>query len=333
MVKISVIVPVFKVEKYIIDCIKSILSQSFRDFQLILVDDGSPDRSGEICDKFALKDNRVSVIHKKNQGVSSARNCGITNALGEWICFVDSDDTIDCGYLENLYLGVKHNSNIDFAISGYRNVDGNLVELSTHKFESNLDSSDLYQLFLLSEKNNTLNSPVCKLFKKDIIIKNNLEFDSSLSYGEDHIFVLDYFKYIKSYYISNCADYNYFHRSNNNSSLTNSACNAEKMILYVEQVKKRYEVLRTLLISKKYSDVYNHQLHDHLIRATYHLFVSHSTSKWNLFRRICILCNGIESKLPTSPFYKLIWSCLKLPKLLSFCILLVVCRVKHLLVS
>ena len=94
MTKISVIVPVYKVEKYVGECINSILAQSFKDFELILVDDGSPDKSGEICDSYAKKDNRIKVFHKKNGGVSSARNFGIDKAVGEWLCFIDSDDTI-----------------------------------------------------------------------------------------------------------------------------------------------------------------------------------------------------------------------------------------------
>lgn len=94
MTKISVIVPVYKVEKYIGECINSILAQTFKDFELILVDDGSPDKSGEICDSYAKKDNRIKIFHKKNGGVSSARNFGIDKAVGEWLCFIDSDDTI-----------------------------------------------------------------------------------------------------------------------------------------------------------------------------------------------------------------------------------------------
>ena len=104
MPKVSVIVPVYKVEKYIGKCIESILSQTFKDFELILVDDGSPDSSGAICDQYAQKDSRIQVIHKTNGGVSSARNVGISKSNGEWLCFVDSDDTVDKDYIENFGL-------------------------------------------------------------------------------------------------------------------------------------------------------------------------------------------------------------------------------------
>ena len=96
---ISVIVPVYNVENYLPRCVDSILSQSFTDFELILVDDGSPDNSGKICDEYAEKDNRVRVFHKPNGGVSSARNLGLDNALGEFVTFIDSDDYVGREYL------------------------------------------------------------------------------------------------------------------------------------------------------------------------------------------------------------------------------------------
>ena len=101
--KISIIVPVYKVEKYIHKCIDSILNQTFKDFELILVDDGSPDNCGKICDEYAKKDSRVIVIHKENGGLSSARNSGLDIARGDYIGFVDSDDYIENDMYELLY--------------------------------------------------------------------------------------------------------------------------------------------------------------------------------------------------------------------------------------
>lgn len=91
--KVSVIVPVYNVEKLLQRCIDSILAQTFTDFELLLIDDGSKDKSGEICDEYAAKDSRIRVFHKQNGGVSTARNLGIDKAQGEWIYFVDSDDS------------------------------------------------------------------------------------------------------------------------------------------------------------------------------------------------------------------------------------------------
>src|SRR4051812_34034895 len=101
--KISIIVPVFNVEKYIHDCLESILNQSFIDFELILVNDGSSDRSGVICDEYSKKDNRITVIHKENGGQSTARNRGIDLAKGDYIGFIDSDDWIDHDMYKVLY--------------------------------------------------------------------------------------------------------------------------------------------------------------------------------------------------------------------------------------
>lgn len=106
MALISVIVPVYKVEAYLPDCVDSILAQSYTDFELILVDDGSPDRCGEMCDEYAEKDPRVRVIHQENGGLSAARNTGMDAAKGEYITFVDSDDLIAPEYLEALYTGL-----------------------------------------------------------------------------------------------------------------------------------------------------------------------------------------------------------------------------------
>ncbi len=105
--EISVIVPVYKVEKYLNECIDSILAQTFTDFEVILVDDGSPDGCPALCDAAAEKDSRVRVIHKANGGVSTARNAGLAAARGNWVGFVDSDDVIDKTYLEKLYCAAK----------------------------------------------------------------------------------------------------------------------------------------------------------------------------------------------------------------------------------
>lgn len=103
MPEISVIIPVYKVEKYIHECVDSIINQTFQNLEIILVDDGSPDRCGEICDEYALKDNRVVVIHQKNAGLSAARNAGISQASGKYICFIDSDDYVSSDYCQTLF--------------------------------------------------------------------------------------------------------------------------------------------------------------------------------------------------------------------------------------
>ena len=106
MPEISVIVPVYKAEAYLADCVESLLAQTFTDFEIILVDDGSPDNCGSLCDGYAAANDRISVIHQENRGQSAARNHAMTRAAGKWICFVDSDDLIHPQMLELLYRAV-----------------------------------------------------------------------------------------------------------------------------------------------------------------------------------------------------------------------------------
>lgn len=127
---ISVIVPVYKVESYLSRCVDSILNQSYHEFELVLVDDGSPDNCGEICEEYAKKDRRVHVLHRNNGGLSAARNTGIEWALhnsdSEWITFIDSDDWIDPRYLELLYRAVQ-DTGLSAAVGGFERTDGTYV--------------------------------------------------------------------------------------------------------------------------------------------------------------------------------------------------------------
>lgn len=142
MPEISVIVPVYKVEKYLDRCIESIVNQTYPDFELILVDDGSPDGSPILCDKWAEKDSRVHVIHKKNGGASSARNAGLKIAKGNWIAFADSDDWLDRTALKTLY-DLANQYNVPMAIGGMRVVqkytDASIVMKQNAKMLSNAD--------------------------------------------------------------------------------------------------------------------------------------------------------------------------------------------------
>lgn len=119
---ISIIVPIYNVEKYLSKCIKSIINQTYKDLEIILVDDGSTDNSGKICDEFAIKDNRIKVIHKKNAGVSSARNQGLDKANGDYIAFVDSDDYIEKDMYEKM-VNVMNKYDVDIVSCNYNHVN------------------------------------------------------------------------------------------------------------------------------------------------------------------------------------------------------------------
>ena len=127
MPEVSVIIPVYKVEKYIHKCIDSVLNQTFRDIQVILVDDGSPDNCGHICDEYSKADKRVSVVHKENGGLSDARNAGMKYAEGNYILFVDSDDYIEHDMIEYMYSRIK-DSDADMATCGIYEVYSDRIE-------------------------------------------------------------------------------------------------------------------------------------------------------------------------------------------------------------
>ncbi len=116
--KISVIVPIFRIEKYLPKCIDSLLTQSFLDFELLLVDDGSPDDCPQICDEYAAKDPRIKVVHKENGGLLSARKAGLKNANGKYVAFVDGDDWVDKYYLDVLYKLAEANTS-DLVVTGH----------------------------------------------------------------------------------------------------------------------------------------------------------------------------------------------------------------------
>ena len=200
--KISVIVPVYNAEKWLHCCIDSVLAQTYTDFELLLVDDGSTDRSGKICDEYESIDSRVKVFHKKNGGVSSARNFGIINCIGDSLTFIDSDDWVTNEYLENIVGHEKY----DLVISYYKAVGW--PEWESRPYQEccyNTESiNEFFDKYLIS-----CNTVWCKLFKRDILIKHNILFKPFLNYGEDTVFVLEYMKYINTIYCSSKSNYIY----------------------------------------------------------------------------------------------------------------------------
>lgn len=188
---ISVIVPVYNVEKFICRCIDSILAQTFTDWELILIDDGSKDASGRICDEYAAKVERIRVFHKENGGVSSARNLGLDHARGEWITFIDSDDYIE----ENFLKSFEGNLDADLII-------GSAVSLDNEKGTFEVVSSPSEGLYIFPStissslfSKSIFHSPWGKLFRKECI--GNLRFDTKMKTGEDTHFVFCFLGRIK----------------------------------------------------------------------------------------------------------------------------------------
>jgi glycosyltransferase involved in cell wall biosynthesis len=192
---ISVIVPVYNTEKYLHRCIDSILAQTYTDFELLLIDDGSTDSSGAICDKYAERDSRVRVFHKENGGASSARNLGLDNANGEWITFCDSDDWVYSSWLENY--DITNNSAYDLICQGIECSKRFSISDTCNKYSFDFTGIIRDGLLLLKEYN-IIGYTVIKLFKRDIIYKSNLRFEEIYNFMEDEEFVLRYMSLCKT---------------------------------------------------------------------------------------------------------------------------------------
>lgn len=210
----SIIVPVYNAERYLAQCVESVLSQTLKNFEVILVDDGSSDDSAKICDDFAKQDSRVVVIHKQNQGVSEARNTGLSAAKGDWIIFVDSDD-----YLKETHLAdfkIENNKDAELIIQGSEYIDsntGNVIRVRKYdECSFSLSAFTLQQEHLLF----STGVPWSKAYKREIIQQNGLRFDSRLSFQEDHLFVIDYINLISNVVFTDGVSYIYrcFHSGN-----------------------------------------------------------------------------------------------------------------------
>lgn len=209
-IAVSVIVPVYKAEKWIRECASSILGGSFSSVELILVDDGSPDNSGAVCDELAKEDTRVLVIHQENAGVSTARNRGIAAASGEYIMFVDSDDTVDGDMLSIMYSNAISES-ADMVLSGIRYVyedSGRIVELplpdAVIEFPKGMDAyyADISRSYGLS-------ACATKLIRRSIISDANISFNAEFFILEDGTFVAECLPHCKRIVSLSRIFYNY----------------------------------------------------------------------------------------------------------------------------
>lgn len=230
--KLSVIVPVYNTEQYLPRCIDSILSQSFTDFELLLIDDGSKDGSGAICDTYSKKDSRVRVFHKENGGVSSARNLGLQEAKGEWVTFIDSDD-----WVEEDYFQLDFERNADLYVQNSRLANGDSIESLPRQF---IDANN-YASYL--RENIVLHAfrTVCGFFfKKKIICDNDLRFDSQFRLGEDTLFVMDCYRFIRTIQIMDNSCYKYNQQENWENKYKLSWKEVEA---YLESFVEKYEML------------------------------------------------------------------------------------------
>lgn len=277
--KISVIVPIYKVEQYIHRCIDSILSQSFTDFELILVDDGSPDNCGKICDEYAQKDSRVKVFHKPNGGVSSARNLGLNNAKGEWVTFIDSDD-----YIEQGFFSIPEDTSEDLLIQNYQLIiDG---EFFSKKFEKCLiTTAEMKNLVNENIAKRIYRVPWAKFFNRSIIDNNNIRFTEGVKIGEDTLFVLDYLYFAKS--VRYLANSNYVYRKEESETLKKYSLPLGKCLEIVHLFVQRYDRLGANSIS--FLNFTNAMFYNLIYPRSYMSLV-----KWHCDKVIIRICKSIN---------------------------------------
>ena len=236
--KVSIIVPVYNVEKYLDRCLNSLINQTLKDIEIILVDDESPDNCPVMCDKYAENDSRIKVIHKKNGGLGFARNSGLEIAEGEYFAFVDSDDYVDLDFYEKLYNAAK-SGDYDLAQGGISKQYGDRIERNNHPYENQcFDRENVKSILFPSvlgpdtyDQNSSDMSTCIGIYKLSLVKENNIRFVSEREYiSEDAIFDIEIFKHIKSAVIIDSAGYYYCY---NEASLTH-----KYMPNRFEQIKK-----------------------------------------------------------------------------------------------
>lgn len=235
---VSIVIPIYNVEEFLEKCLNSIKKQSYNNFEAILIDDGSKDKSKTICQKFTEQDDRFKYIYQKNAGVSTARNNGIQNATGEFITFVDGDDYLDKNHIEEMVNGLKKS---DLVISGRKNIIGNIVEESfTADSTLTLTQKELVDYIL--KRGLVYSFPWNKMYKMQILKENYIDFDHNLDYGEDLVFNMQYALLIQKSTLITGSTYNYVYRKDSVSNQLNER-SLKKRVTDLLSVRKVIEML------------------------------------------------------------------------------------------
>ena len=307
--KISIIVPVYNVENYLERCVESILKQTYTNFELLLINDGSTDQSGELCDQLVSKNGNIKVFHLKNAGVSNARNVGIQNSTGEWITFVDSDDFITNDYLETLISAVDGDDSIGFSIARLHHIkNGQITELPVFSGKEEKWSTEQTMRELLTTSKTSF-FPVAKLFRREII--SDFTFNTDYHLAEDALFLTEVLLKTKctSIFIDKPIYY-YDHRQGSATTSVNTHVfdTIEVYKIIVSEVFQIFPQLKTELVNREcwsYITVYDKiiftdsteyqdektQLRKWIVSHTSQIL---SDPYFTSFRKIAILSLGIS---------------------------------------
>lgn len=266
---ISVIVPIYNAQKWLHRCINSILHQPFLSFELILVNDGSFDECGVICEDYAAKDIRIKVIHKPNGGVSSAKNTGIEAATGKYIAFIDPDDEISELYFVKLYAAAEEH-HCDAVIGGYQTVPTNRITPPAFKLQTLMNGKDLVLSSTYVHSNNDLCFAWKNLYSRNLLQQNKIRFHEKIAVGEDTIFNLE--ALLRSERVIAIPDPLYFYTVNNPDSIMSSPYKPllESSLQLQYTIRKRLSDHSGLL----QNDHYRKDMANYYLKSIYRMLVN-----------------------------------------------------------
>lgn len=298
--KISIIVPVYNAEKTLRRCVDSILAQSFTDFEVLLIDDGSKDDSLKICNEYVIKDERVHVFHKDNGGVSSARNCGIEHAVGEWITFADSDDSVGIEWLD-IYSDYLH----DFGCLIVQGLEYTLPDNREHYIHIGKKCIGKPVDVLPELQGFMFGSPVNKLFDSTIIRDNNLRFDSRFIFREDEDFLLKYCGFVSMIISVSAGSYKYEAPNMSEKYQTDNFYSSCSMYRSLQKI---------------YGGEENGMTYDYLLSMTNAYFNSFDMRLGNYTSRTIEFLETIKYNVPSLPistFSKMVFNNCKHPRVIA----------------
>ena len=230
--KVSIVIPVYNVKQYVQECVDSLLMQTYKNIEIILVDDGSYDGSASICDSYGEKYNNIMVYHLKNSGVSNARNYGIKKSTGKFITFVDSDDFIEKDTIKKM-VDAMLEFNVQMVACGYKRIYKNYMEESSYTTVGKHTNTEACKEIF---KEKSIKGFSCaKMYNREIIINCGISFDTEITMCEDLLFVYQYINNISNIYIIDNNLYNYRMRK---SSASNSKKEDETVLIAVEKMIK-----------------------------------------------------------------------------------------------
>lgn len=232
----SIIIPVYNIEKYLMQCLDSIINQTYTNIEVILINDGSTDKSGVICDEVSKIDNRFRVVHTDNHGVSSARNLGLSIATGDYIAFVDSDDWLENSAIEKVSKLLQHRL-YDLIIYGVvKETSEHQIPMYSNQVSSAYCSNKEVETILPQLIKQEIINPPFKFYKSELIRKNEIRFDDRVNIAEDYLFNMECFLNVKSLYILEDILYHYMIRDNVSLSRKFQVDKYEKLMLVNDQL-------------------------------------------------------------------------------------------------